>query len=238
MPKVFQPVPHTFNTSDFAVVATLLDYYGLPYSLRSLNDYLHHHSFGSLMTEMADCLLQHGLEVTLINAEPALFSREVWNSLFLQDYPKTTPEKLPSMNEVERVVAKGVYLRRLLPSIEIIDSELAQERPVIISYNPALIDAIRPQSVSHAIVAPGDADHYMIYEPSYDNAITQQPKQTVLYAITQVHSTDPTASSIILSKEKVPAPTAPPGPPPDIDTIGQEVSEAMQDAIEKENENV
>ncbi len=216
MPKLLQPTDQVFNTSDFAVVATLLDYYGLPYSSRSLNDYLHHHNFGSLMTEIADCLLQHGLDTTLINADPNLFSRQIWNDLFLLDYPKTSPDKLPSMNEVERVVKKGVFLKRLLPSTDIIDGELAEERPVIISYNPALIETIRPQSVSHALLAPGDADHYTIYEPNFDNAVTLQPKQVVLYAITQVKSPDPTASSIILSKERTPAPTAPPGPLPEI----------------------
>jgi hypothetical protein len=212
----FQPTPHTFNTADFAVVAALLDYYGLPYSLRSLNDYLHHHSFGSLMTEMADCLLQHGLETTLVNAQPTLFSRQIWNSLFLQDYPKTDENKLPTTNEVERVIAKGVFLQRLLPSIKIIDKELENDRPVIISYNPALIDSLQPQGVSQGIVTYGDDTHYLLFEPSYDNRITQQEKQVVLYAINEVSSPDPTASSIILGKEKTPAPTAPPGPLPEI----------------------
>ena len=140
MPKAFQPVSHSFNTADFAVVAAMLDYYGLPYSVRSLNDYLHHHSYGSLMTEIADCLLQHGLETTLINANPLLFSKQVWDAIFLLDYPKTTPEKLPTLNEVQRVITKGVYLRRLLPSQALIDEEIANERPVVISYNPALLE--------------------------------------------------------------------------------------------------
>ena len=236
MPKAFQPTTHTFNTSDFAVVATLLDYYALPYSVRSLNDYLHHHNFGSLMTEIADCLLQHGLNTTLINANPLLFSKQVWDQIFLLDYPRTTPEKLPTINEVERVVAKGVFLKRLLPSIEIIDAELAAERPVVISYNPALIETIRPQAVSHAIIAPGDAEHYMLFEPDYDNAVTLQPKLTVLFAITGIQSIDPSADSIILSKEKTPAPTEPPGPPPDLDSVQLEVVPAAQPELNADAE--
>lgn len=223
MPKVFQPIPHSFDTSDFAVVATLLDYYGLPYSVRSLNDYLHHHSYGSLMTEIADCLLQHGLNTTLINANPLLFSKQVWDQIFLLDYPRTTPEKLPTINEVERIVTKGVFLKRLLPSIEMIDNELTNERPVVISYNPAMIDTMRPQGVSHAILALGDEQHFTLFEPDYDDAVSQQPKQYVLYAIAGVKTNDPSANSIILSKEKTPAPTEPPGPPPDLDSVVLEV---------------
>lgn len=216
MPRIFQPTAHTFITSDFSVVAALLDYYGLPYSVRSLNDYLHHHNFGSLMTEIADCLLQHGLDTTLVNSDPSLFSKEVWNALYLQDYPNTQPDNLPTVNEVERVMKKGVLLRRLVPSQELIDEEVNNERPVIISYNPALIDSIRGQDISHAILTAGDAENYTIFEPGYDDAISLQPKQTVLYSITQVHSSDPTANSIILSQERLPAPTTPPGPLPEI----------------------
>lgn len=219
MPKAFQPVSHSFNTSDFAVVAAMLDYYGLPYSVRSLNDYLHHHNYGSLMTEIADCLLQHGLETTLINANPLLFSKQVWDDIFLLDYPKTTPEKLPTLNEVQRVIAKGVYLRRLLPSIAIIDEELANERPVVISYNPALLETMRPQGVSQAIVTKGDVENYTVFEPDYGDLISLHPKLHVLFAITGIRSNDPSADSIILSKERTPAPTTPPGPPPDLDTV-------------------
>jgi len=216
---MFLPLEHSFNTADFSVVATLLDYYGLPYSVRSLNDYLHLHSYGSLMTEVADCLLQHGLHATLINANPLLFSKKIWDQIFLLDYPKTTPEKLPAIHEVERMMKKGVYLKRLLPSMSIIDEELARERPLIISYNPALVETMRPQGVSHAIISVGDAEHYMLFEPDYDNAFSKQPKQRVLYAITGIRSNDPSADSIILSTVKTPIPTEPPATPPDIDSV-------------------
>ena len=229
MPKVFQPTSQTFDTADFSVVATLLDFYGLPYSVRSLNDYLHHHPYGSLMTEIADCLLQHGLNITLINANPLLFSKQVWDQIFLLDYPRTTPEKLPTINEVQRVVSKGVYLKRLMPSIAMIDNELAHERPVIISYNPALIDSMRPQGVSHAILTKGDDATYSLFEPDYEESLTTQPKQYVLYAIAGVKTNDPAADSIILSSEKSPAPTTPPGPPPDLDSVTLE-SEEKEDA--------
>lgn len=224
MPKPFHPVDHDFSTSDFAVVAALLDYYGLPYTQRSLNDYLHRHSFGSLMTEIADCLQQHGVETTLINANPLLFTKKVWDQVFLLDYPKVTPEKLPPFNEVDRVIAKGVYLKRLLPSITILDEQMAAERPVVISYNPALIDSLRPQGVSHALIAPGDESTYTLFEPDYENSIAQFSKQHILYAITGVHSIDPSADSIILGKPKAPAPVSPPVTPPDLDTIDQQTT--------------
>lgn len=216
MPKALSPIAHTFASSDFAVVAALLDYYGLPYSVRSLNDYLHHHNFGSLMTEMADCLLQHGVDTTLVNAHPELFSPDVWKALYLQDFPNTNPDKLPTINEAERVIKKGVYLRRALPSLELIDVEVSAERPVIIAYNAGLIDPLRGNVISHAILTMGDGEQYTLFEPSYENLITLQPKQTVLYAITQVRSPDPTAGSLILCKEHLPAPTAPPEPLPEI----------------------
>lgn len=182
------------------------------------------------MTEIADCLLQHGVEATLINANPLLFSKQVWDQLFLQDYPRTTPEKLPTINEVERVINKGVFLKRLLPSTTLIDQEMAAERPVIISYNPALIDTMRPQGVSYALIAPGDETNYTLFEPDYENSIALYPKQHVIYAITGVHSIDPSADSIILGKEKTPAPVGPPGPPPDINTVSTTETNAQTPA--------
>jgi hypothetical protein len=179
------------------------------------------------MTEIADCLLQHGIETTLINANPLLFTKKVWDQVFLLDYPKVTPEKLPTYNEVERVIAKGVYLKRLLPSIPMLDEEMSAERPVVISYNPALIDSIRPQGVSHALVAPGDEKNYTLFEPDYDNSIALFPKQHILYAISGVHSIDPSADSVILGKPKVPAPAEPPMTPPDLDTIDQQTTSTI-----------
>lgn len=216
MKKVFTPTAHTFTTTDFAVVATLLDYHGLPYSVRSLNDYLHHHSFGSLMTEVADCLLQHGLDTTLVSANPEIFSRSLWKKLFLLDYPHTDPNRIPTANEVERVIAKGVMLRQALPSLEMIDEQLDHQRPVIISYNPKLIEPLRKSRVTLGIITAYEGHHYQLFEPFYGNMLEMHEKKNVLLAIHAIQSPDPSANSIILSKVHTPQPTAPPGPLPEI----------------------
>lgn len=216
MNKAFNPIDHTFTTTDFAVVAALLDYHGLPYSVRSLNDYLHHHNFGTLMTEVADCLLQHGLDTTLVSANPELFSRVIWRKLFLLDYPKTDPNRLPTMNEVERVIAKGVILRQALASELIIDEQLEQQQPVIISYNPKLVDPLRSNSITLGIITAQEGDHYQLFEPFYENALELRPKKSVILAIHAVQSPDPSAKSIIFSKVHTPKPKAPPGPLPEI----------------------
>lgn len=216
MKKVFTPTEHTFTTTDFAVVAALLDYHGLPYSVRSLNDYLHHHAFGSLMTEVADCLLQHGLETTLVSANPELFSRALWKKLFLLDYPHTDPNRVPTANEVERVIAKGVMLRQALPSFEMIDEQLEQEQPVIIGYNPKLIEPLRKSTVTLGIITAQENGMYQLFEPFYENLLEMHEKKTVLLAVQAVQSPDPSANSIILSKVHTPRPTTSPGPLPEI----------------------
>lgn len=216
MTPAFRPISNHFNSSDLAVAAALLDYYGLPYTQRSLTDYLHQHVFGSLMTELADCLFQHGLNTTLLTAEPNLFTREVWKELYLLDYPKTLPDQLPSVNEVERIIKKGVLLRRVLPAIPEIDQELAAGRPVVISYAPALLDPLRQPGISQAILTPGDEQTYTVFEPLLDAQTTRQPKTSLLLAITQGQSKDPTARSVIFSTVRQPAPTAPPEPLPEI----------------------
>jgi len=212
----FKPLSHTFNTTDFAVVAALLDYYGLPYSVRSLNDYLHHHTFGTLMTEIADCLLQHGIDTTLVNSDPELFSRPLWKKLFLQDYPRTDPKRLPTINEVERVIGKGVMLKQALPTTKLIDHELAKDQPVVIAYNPKLIEPIRSARISHGIITAVDGKDYQLFEPEFGNILEMRPKKVVILAIMGIISSDPSARSIILGKERKPTPKAPPGPLPEI----------------------
>lgn len=211
-----QPADHIFETTDFAVVATLLEYYGLPYSVRSLNDYLHRHTFGTLMTEMADCLLQHGIDSTLVSSNPELFSRPLWKKVFQQDFPKTDPNRIPSVNEVERIIGKGVMLRQAMPSINLIDEEIKQERPVLVTYNPKLIEPIRNENFSYGLIMAEDENSYQFFEPYYDNLLELRPKKTVLLAILGVKSFDPSGNSLIFGKERTPAPTQPPAPLPEI----------------------
>jgi hypothetical protein len=217
MPKhASQPADHIFQTTDFTVVATLLGYYGLPYSVRSLNDYLHHHTFGTLMTEMADCLLQHGLDSTLVSSNPELFSRPLWKKVFQQDFPKTDSHRMPSENEVERVIAKGVMLRQAMPSTKLIDEELKNERPVLVAYNPKLIEPIRNESHSYGLIMAKEDDTYQLFEPYYDNALELRPKKVVLLSVLGTHHLDPSGNSLIFGKERTPAPTEPPAPLPEI----------------------
>jgi hypothetical protein len=214
--KTLRTTATNLSASEFAVVVAMLDFYGLPYSTRSIGDYLHHHNYGILMTEIADCLLQHGLTSTFVSADPNLFSRPAWNALYLQDYPQVNPSKLPTVNELDRIVAKGVLLRRLLPSKEIIDKELEADRPVVISYDPAMLESIRAKSVSQAIISAKTDEEYTVFEPHFGNTTTNYPKESVILAITQLTSLNPTAKSIILTSEKLPTPTEPPPPLPEI----------------------
>ena len=214
--NVSRPADHIFATTDFSVVATLLEYYGLPYSVRSLKDYLHHHTFGTLMTEMADCLLQHGLDPTLVSSSPELFSRPLWKNVFQQDFPKTDPHRIPSVNEVERVIGKGVMLRQAMPSTKLIDEELSKERPVLVTYNPKLIEPIRNESFLHGLIMATDGVSYQFFEPYYDNALELRPKKVVLLSVLGTRHLDPSANSLIFGKERTPAPTAPPAPLPEI----------------------
>jgi len=212
----FTPQSHTFDTTEFKIVAALLDYYALPYSVRSLTDYLHRHNYGSLMTEVADCLLQHGLITTLITANPELLNRDAWRAVHNLEYPFIDPNRLPTLTDIERVISRGVLLKKLPPSLALIDEEIAQGYPVMISYVPSLIIGIRELGNSLAIIVAGDEENYTLFEPAFANVLTLCSKKTCLFSILEVKSADPSAASLLTMREKTPAPLGPPPPLPEI----------------------
>lgn len=190
--------------SDYAVVAAYLDYFGKPYTRRSLGDYLEHSNRPSCMTEIADCIAQHGLATTLFNADMNLFNRQLWRK-FLAPRDSSGKPILESpasdILETDRVIRKGIRIQRSVVNQTLLDQYLEQEHPILIGYNPAFVHPVEHVFASHAILTKANKEEYTLFEPLREHSTTQFPKNVIIHAIFGTKQDDPSAQSIILGKE-------------------------------------
>jgi hypothetical protein len=191
------------NSCDIMVTEAVLQYYECEYNHRSLLIFLRKHSYGSLITEVAECLLKHGVQTTLVSANPNLFLPESWNKFALLTNP-VNPTKDFHINEMIRVMDQGVMVRGAIPNVEIIENELDQERPVIISCNYNILHQIAGEEYDYALITGYDDKNFFLIEAFGKKEQRKYPKQVVMYAIHSLTAKNPLAGSIILTRKRTP----------------------------------
>jgi len=197
--KSYNPKLQSVLEDDLAITEAILDYYDRPHSARSIRAFLHQHPFGSYITEIADCLCQHGIETTLVTAHPELFTSKVWESISA-DF-RAEKSRTSSLTEVTRVIKKGVLLQHRVPTISLIETELEKRQPVIINCDLRFLQNETDVDLSFAIIVAADDETFSITDSLLGDRIKKYPKKTVLYAITENMSRHPTAGSILLTRE-------------------------------------
>jgi hypothetical protein len=191
----------THFSCDLASVEGILQYYDKTYTRRTLLAYLHLHSYGSLLTEMADCLVQHGVQTTIVSANPHLFSRQDWDQFVLKSSAHNKKEEF-HMNELHRVIKNGVYLVTLIPTAEMIEKQLDKKQPVIISCNWDVLHHLSGVTFDYAIISGYDKDTFQVVDAFHEKKVVKYPKSVVMYAIHSLTAQNPLAGSIILTADK------------------------------------
>lgn len=204
MTDSFVALSGTGLRSDYAVVSAYLDYFGKPYTRRSLGDYLEHSNRPSCMTEIADCIAQHGLATTLFNADMNLFNRQLWRKFLAPRDSSGKPilgSSASDVLETDRVIRKGIRIQRQVVNQALLDQYLEQEQPILIGYNPAFIHPVEQIFASHAILTKESEEEYTLFEPLREHSTTQFPKNMIINAIFGTKQDDPSAQSIIVGTE-------------------------------------
>lgn len=185
-------------SSDFATAKAILNFYEQPQTTRSLSNYLGRHNYGSLVTELAECLHQHGVKATLVTANPNIFERASWDKFRLRKHGKSAIEEL-QINEYTRVIEAGVLLRAQVPTEEIIDQSIHKHHPVIISLSNEAIRETLGSMTEFGIITGYDHESYTVVDFGSVGRARRFPKQLVIFALHSLSSEDPTSGTIILT---------------------------------------
>jgi ABC-type bacteriocin/lantibiotic exporter with double-glycine peptidase domain len=196
-------VPHlrtqAQNDCDIAVCQSLLQFYDLPVTRRSLLVFLHQHRFGSTITEIAECLLHHGLKTTLVSANPFLFSHD--RDEYFSDALGETAEKYRShVKELQRVLESGVLLKTQVPTVKILKTQLAQKHPVIVSLNRAILTKELGVIFHYAIVTGIEGNTATLMDPASPHKSITIPLTLLEFSITSLTAINPFAGTILLSE--------------------------------------
>lgn len=196
--NIRRPRGSSLNTSDFATARAILNFYEISYSQETLETYLGHHSFGTLVTEFSECLYNHGISSTIVTANPFIFERGAWDTFQLKKIGRNQMEEF-QINEYVRVVELGVKLRAEVPTEGIIDEQLRHHHPVIILLDNGMIHSTLGTNMDFGIITGYDNDSYTIVDFSANGRARKFPKQVVMFALHAVSNGNPTSGAIILT---------------------------------------
>jgi hypothetical protein len=186
---------------DIATTQIILDYYARPYTSRTLLNFLNAHAFGSLTTEIADCLQQHGVQTTIMTANPMVFSAEAWRNFF-NDMSHAREYFDRFTHEFERVVKTGVYVIQKVPTIEMLEQELEAKRPFVMSFTSAPVRETLDTILHYAVVFGFNEDNFLMIDsfPNYEP--TQIPKQFILNELQNITAGNPNSGIVILTQPR------------------------------------
>ncbi|MBI4087104.1 hypothetical protein HY416_03970 [Candidatus Kaiserbacteria bacterium] len=190
-------------------VRMVLSYFGIRRSLAFLQKKLHYDKTGTSSYDNGALLLDEGLRVTAVTANPMLFPPDIVRSLknkkHLQELitkkSKTTPKYKKCLKTLEKFLEKGGNLIIEIPNAKHVRAAIDAKRPIIaLLYGKAMGSN---EGTFHFVVVTGyDGKHVFINNP-YPKSKRQWkcPMDTFLYA---VHSSSvgyiDNATLLIISK--------------------------------------
>jgi hypothetical protein len=187
------------SSSDFAAVRAILNYYEISFTQDTLETYIGHHSFGTLITEVAECLHNHGVLSTIVTANPFIFERGAWDTFQLKKVGRNQMEEF-QINEYVRVIELGVKLQPEVPTEGIIDEQLRHHHPVLILLDSGMIHSTLGTDMDYGIITGYDNESYTIVDFSAGGRARKFPKNVVMFALHAVSSGNPTSGAIILTE--------------------------------------
>jgi hypothetical protein len=187
---------------DIATTQIILDYYNRPYTSRSLLNFLNTHAFGSLTTEIADCLQQHGVQTTIMTANPMVFSADAWRNFF-NDMAHAREYFEQFTHEFERVVKTGVYVIQKVPTLAVLEQELAEKRPFIMSFTSAPMRETLDTILHYAVVFGYTEENFLMIDSFPGYAPTQIPKSFITNELQNITAGNPNSGIVILTRPKL-----------------------------------
>ncbi len=199
MPTTLPFPAATSSSCDVGVTQTVLDYYQKSYTDRSLSTYLKSHPYGSLATEIADCLLKHGIQPLIRTANPSIFSTAAWEKFALALRNRGISQVF-TQNEFERVIKNGVYVSTVPPTLAEIEKELAEHRPVIISFiSPAALEQL-DDYFHYAVLIGQNGEMFQTIDSFPQRTPSEIPKTLVFNELLNVASGNPNAGLVIFTR--------------------------------------
>jgi hypothetical protein len=186
------------NAYDVTTVETVLSFYGKKYTLQSLLSYLHQHSFGSTITEVADCLQQHGVSTTIVAGNSGFFNAVNWERILTPKNHEVNPSNQGS--EFERVMKKGVRLLRQIPTQKMIEEQLQNNHPVLTFLRS---NAFFPQIdgfLHYVLLAGEEENHFLCVDVLPRRQTLKIEKSLIIQDIINMDPIDPNTGSIIFTK--------------------------------------
>jgi hypothetical protein len=186
---------------DIATTQIILDYYDKTYTGRSLLRFLNTHAFGSLITEVSDCLQQHGVQSTIMTANPMVFSADAWRNFF-NDMVHAREYFDRFTHEFERVMKSGVYVIQKVPTIETLQKELDAKHPFVMSFTSAPMRETLDTILHYAVVFGYTEDSFLMIDSFPGYKPTQIPKQFIMSELQNITAGNPNSGIVILTQPK------------------------------------
>ena len=186
---------------EYNTATSILDFYNVKYTTRSLQQSLHRSEAIHSFSQLALALYQHGVQTTFMTPRADLFERFPWHK-YLQRVTGELDPEMPDTNELERIIAHGVWLKVSAITEAILDNEVHQKHPVILSADPFLPVADKETLVAPPIVTGEEKDNYLIFQPTMLHTTQQLPKGQLIAFLENIKQEDPFAGSIICTQPR------------------------------------